>query len=105
MPWTTVPSFDGIGRYLVFQIVQGASSIDDENREEVDEDETTAATASSFTTRETPMRWKPHDVIKFYRVRCGMRKPDDEFQLCFLHRRYISYFVIRSTYVPETVLP
>lgn len=48
--------------------MEGASSIDDENREEVDEDETTAATASSFTNRETPMRWKPHDVIKFYRV-------------------------------------
>ncbi|CAN0207532.1 unnamed protein product, partial [Hapterophycus canaliculatus] len=48
-------------------IVQGASCIDDENMEEVDEDETTAATASSFTTRETPMRWKPHDIIKFYR--------------------------------------
>lgn len=52
----------------VLQIVEGASSIDDENREEVDEDETTAATASSFTNRETPMRWKPHDIIKFYRV-------------------------------------
>lgn len=48
--------------------MEGASSIDDENREEVDEDETTAATASSFTNRETPMRWKPHDIIKFYRV-------------------------------------
>ena len=52
--------------------MQGASSIDDENREEVDEDETTVASASSFTTRETPIRWKPHDVIKFYRVRCAM---------------------------------
>lgn len=51
------------------QIVQGASCIDDENMEEVDEDETTAATASSFTNRETAMRWKPHDIIKFYRVR------------------------------------
>lgn len=56
------------GAWCMVQIVEGASSIDDENREEVDEDETTAATASSFTNRETPMRWKPHDIIKFYRV-------------------------------------
>ncbi|CAM9861776.1 unnamed protein product [Ascophyllum nodosum] len=49
-------------------ILEGPNSLDDDNREEVDEDNTTTATARSFTNRETTKRWLPRDTIKFYRA-------------------------------------